>query len=203
MNFTWRVNDDDIKLVNHWVQGSLNVSFKSLTIAVSILELHEDSMQSLPDVLKSIRSYNAEKHMKAQTITKSAEFEPGHYMTVMYKGNLANCKRLIRVGGQLDITEPELLLLKKVLIAVAKWGKNLLISDTFKIFEANHENLNRFIGLSIDSKQNNIFILWNHCAKGPVKDILHETDIELDFAFKSSILRDIIQVSQIPISQAP
>lgn len=62
-----------------------------------------------------------------------------------------------------------------------------------QIFEANQENLNRFVGLCVDGK-NDILIVWSHCTKGSLKDILQEADIELDFAFKSSIIRDIVLV---------
>lgn len=84
-----------------------------------------------------------------------------------------------------------------------------------QIYEANHENLNRFVGFCVDA-ESTILIVWNYCAKGNLRvttnifcdcnfnvmfqrnflqNTLQEPDIELDYAFKSSIMRDIIQVS--------
>ena len=56
-----------------------------------------------------------------------------------------------------------------------------------------HDNLNPFIGATIDP--GNICILTEYCAKGSLQDILANDDFKLDNMFIASLVFDIIKVS--------
>lgn len=57
----------------------------------------------------------------------------------------------------------------------------------------NHENLNRFIGANLDD-DGDVIILWKHCSKGNLAEIIYNDDIQLDMMFKTSMIKDIISV---------
>lgn len=59
--------------------------------------------------------------------------------------------------------------------------------------EMNHENVNRFFGLSIEH-DSTILCLWSYCAKRSLIDFIFNDEIHLDLPFQVSILRDIISV---------
>ena len=58
--------------------------------------------------------------------------------------------------------------------------------------EIRHDNLNPFIGASID--QNNVCIVTEYCSKGSLSDILQNDDYKLDSMFIASLVFDIIKV---------
>lgn len=60
--------------------------------------------------------------------------------------------------------------------------------------EFEHRNLSVFIGAHLESTSPKM-ILWAHCSKGSLSEILFQEEIKLDPMFKSSFLRDIIEVS--------
>ncbi|XP_053198962.1 retinal guanylyl cyclase 2-like [Scomber japonicus] len=57
--------------------------------------------------------------------------------------------------------------------------------------EMRHENLNLYLGLFLDS---GIFaIVVEHCPRGSLADLLADSEIRLDWMFKSSLLMDLIK----------
>ncbi|XP_069611163.1 guanylate cyclase 2G-like [Ranitomeya imitator] len=60
----------------------------------------------------------------------------------------------------------------------------------FTIRELKHENLNTFFGVCIEPP--NVCVVTQYCKKGSLKDVLHNTDIELDWVFKLSFAHDIV-----------
>lgn len=58
--------------------------------------------------------------------------------------------------------------------------------------EMRHENLNLYVGLFLDS---GIFALAvEHCPRGSLADLLADSNMRLDWMFKSSLLMDLIKV---------
>ncbi|XP_019626200.1 PREDICTED: atrial natriuretic peptide receptor 1-like [Branchiostoma belcheri] len=57
--------------------------------------------------------------------------------------------------------------------------------------EANHENLNRFIGACVEAPH--ICLVYEFCPKGSLQDILENDDIKLDNMFKLSLLSDVVK----------
>ncbi|CAG2192758.1 ANPRA [Mytilus edulis] len=53
-----------------------------------------------------------------------------------------------------------------------------------------HENVNRFIGMSVDERGPMVLTLY--CAKGSLQDIIANEDIKLDSLFKFSLITDLI-----------
>lgn len=70
----------------------------------------------------------------------------------------------------------------------------LLIYTLFQLKEMNHENVNKFIGLSFNDGP---FLLriWVYCTKRSLQQIIFNEDIHLDDAFKVSILHDVVKVN--------
>ncbi|CAD5124699.1 DgyrCDS12962 [Dimorphilus gyrociliatus] len=56
--------------------------------------------------------------------------------------------------------------------------------------EMNHENVNPFIGLSLEPPK--AHILWMYCSRGSLQDILENDDLTLDSSFKRSLIKDLI-----------
>lgn len=58
--------------------------------------------------------------------------------------------------------------------------------------EMRHENLNLYLGLFMDC---GIFALVvEHCPRGSLADLLADSNMRLDWMFKSSLLMDLIKV---------
>ncbi|XP_069042837.1 retinal guanylyl cyclase 1 isoform X2 [Lepisosteus oculatus] len=75
-------------------------------------------------------------------------------------------------------------------------GKNMEIKPTTKtvfckLRDLRHENLNLFLGFFHDC---GVFaIVTEHCSRGSLEDLIHNTDMKLDWMFKSSLLLDLIK----------
>ncbi|KAI1701120.1 adenylate and guanylate cyclase catalytic domain-containing protein [Ditylenchus destructor] len=55
-----------------------------------------------------------------------------------------------------------------------------------------HDNVNRFVGLSIDSSQ--VMSLWRYCSRGPLSDVITgNTSLNLDGFFIYSLIRDVCE----------
>ncbi|XP_036400370.1 guanylate cyclase 2G [Megalops cyprinoides] len=80
-----------------------------------------------------------------------------------------------------------------------KYIERQIISDTKKpsilqefqlMRELKHENLVQFFGVCIEPP--NICIITQYCRKGSLKDVLRNSDIDLDWMFKLSFAYDIV-----------
>ncbi|XP_015281516.1 PREDICTED: retinal guanylyl cyclase 2, partial [Gekko japonicus] len=60
-----------------------------------------------------------------------------------------------------------------------------------KMKDLRHENLNSFLGLLSDGSLS--AILMEFCSRGSLEDLLQNTDLKLDWMFKSSLLMDLIK----------
>lgn len=58
--------------------------------------------------------------------------------------------------------------------------------------EMRHENLNLYLGLFVDSGI--LALVVEHCPRGSLADLLADSDVRLDWMFKSSLLMDLIKV---------
>ncbi|KAK1164337.1 guanylate cyclase 2G [Acipenser oxyrinchus oxyrinchus] len=91
--------------------------------------------------------------------------------TALYNGDLVAIKYLDRQTAT-DVRKPSII-------------------EEFKVMhKLRHENLVYFIGACIEPP--NICILTQYCSKGSLKDVLSNTDIELDWMFKLSFAYDIV-----------
>ncbi|KAL4223762.1 hypothetical protein ACF0H5_017228 [Mactra antiquata] len=63
------------------------------------------------------------------------------------------------------------------------------LRDLKSLRELQHENLNPFIGVSLETGNN--YILMKYCSKGSLQDVLENDDIKLDNMFKMSFLMDL------------
>uniref|UniRef100_A0AAQ5YP74 Guanylate cyclase n=1 Tax=Amphiprion ocellaris TaxID=80972 RepID=A0AAQ5YP74_AMPOC len=69
------------------------------------------------------------------------------------------------------------------------WGLCVGADQTLR--EMRHENLNLYLGLFVDS---GIFALVvEHCPRGSLADLLADSNMRLDWMFKSSLLMDLIK----------
>uniref|UniRef100_A0AC35FQD1 Guanylate cyclase n=1 Tax=Panagrolaimus sp. PS1159 TaxID=55785 RepID=A0AC35FQD1_9BILA len=59
-----------------------------------------------------------------------------------------------------------------------------------KLTQLDADNLNRFLGLSIDGPQ--IYSIWKYCGRGSLKDVISKGTYNMDAFFALSIMRDII-----------
>uniref|UniRef100_A0A3B3YHU3 guanylate cyclase n=1 Tax=Poecilia mexicana TaxID=48701 RepID=A0A3B3YHU3_9TELE len=57
--------------------------------------------------------------------------------------------------------------------------------------EMRHENLNLYLGLFVDSGI--LALVVEHCPRGSLADLLADSDVRLDWMFKSSLLMDLIK----------
>ena len=58
-----------------------------------------------------------------------------------------------------------------------------------------NENINRFIGLSIDGPA--IISVWKYCSRGNLQDIMSNSTITMDGFFIYSIIRDLAEVGTV------
>lgn len=64
-----------------------------------------------------------------------------------------------------------------------------MLRDLKALRELQHENLNPFIGVSLEPGDS--YILMKYCSKGSLQDVLENDDIKLDNMFKMSFLMDL------------
>jgi hypothetical protein len=58
--------------------------------------------------------------------------------------------------------------------------------------DMSHENLNKFIGLSIDGPR--YLTIWKYCPRGSLGDVISKGSLTIDWFFMYSLIRDIAAV---------
>ncbi|MBN3297231.1 GUC2G cyclase, partial [Amia calva] len=113
-------------------------------------------------LVSSINSYGLKDKMGKEVI----------YTTIgLYKGNQVAIKHVEKQMFS-DIRKPS------------------IIQEFQTMREMKHENLVQFFGVCIEPPH--ICIVTQYCRKGSLKDVLRNTDIELDLMFKLSFAYDIV-----------
>ncbi|KAJ8319406.1 hypothetical protein KUTeg_004497 [Tegillarca granosa] len=125
----------------------------------------------------------------------------------LFQCNMARRNTLVKANSQLSLgsqTEIDFRQLytcvatfKGTIVAARKVNKKNVeltrsIRKELKVMrELRHDNINPFIGASIDGPQ--IIIVTAYCPKGSLQDILENDDIQLDTMFIASIVFDIVR----------
>ncbi|RCN51967.1 hypothetical protein ANCCAN_01754 [Ancylostoma caninum] len=53
------------------------------------------------------------------------------------------------------------------------------------------DNICKFLGLSLDGPQ--VLSVWRYCGRGSLKDVIAKGSLQMDWFFKYSLIRDIIE----------
>uniref|UniRef100_A0A667ZXS4 Guanylate cyclase n=1 Tax=Myripristis murdjan TaxID=586833 RepID=A0A667ZXS4_9TELE len=95
-------------------------------------------------------------------------------------------------SSNIGILEGDWVWLKKIPEGKTVTAVNQSTQNLFNYFrEMRHENLNLYLGLFLDS---DIFaVVMEHCPRGSLADLLADTNMRLDWMFKSSLLMDLIK----------
>ncbi|XP_030580930.1 retinal guanylyl cyclase 2-like [Archocentrus centrarchus] len=95
-------------------------------------------------------------------------------------------------SSNIGILEGDWVWLKKFCIGKIATEANQNTQNMFsQLREMRHENLNLYLGLFVDS---GIFALVvEHCPRGSLADLLADSNVRLDWMFKSSLIMDLIK----------
>ncbi|XP_059211599.1 retinal guanylyl cyclase 2-like [Centropristis striata] len=95
-------------------------------------------------------------------------------------------------SSNIGILEGDWVWLKKIPVEKTITAVNQSTQSLFsQLREMRHENMNLYVGLFVDS---GIFALVvEHCPRGSLADLLADSDMRLDWMFKSSLLMDLIK----------
>ena len=58
--------------------------------------------------------------------------------------------------------------------------------------DMSHENVNKFIGLSIDGPR--YYSIWSYCNRGSLSDVINKGTLTIDWFFMISLIKDIAAV---------
>ncbi|KAF7643127.1 hypothetical protein LDENG_00244600 [Lucifuga dentata] len=96
-------------------------------------------------------------------------------------------------SSNIGLLEGDWVWLKKIPVRTSVTAVKQSTRNIFsQLREMRHENLNLYLGLFLDS---GIFaVVEEHCPRGSLADLLADSDMRLDWMFKSSLLTDLIKV---------
>ncbi|NP_001131127.1 membrane guanylyl cyclase precursor [Oryzias latipes] len=96
-------------------------------------------------------------------------------------------------SSNIGILEGDWVWLKKIPIGKTTTAVNQNTQNLFsQLREMRHENLNLYLGLFVDSGILAL-VVPEHCPRGSLADLLADSDVRLDWMFKSSLLMDLIK----------
>uniref|UniRef100_A0A3B3X177 Guanylate cyclase n=1 Tax=Poecilia mexicana TaxID=48701 RepID=A0A3B3X177_9TELE len=95
-------------------------------------------------------------------------------------------------SSNIGILEGDWVWLKKIPAGKTTTPVNQNTQNLFsQLREMRHENLNLYLGLFVDSGI--LALVVEHCPRGSLADLLADSDVRLDWMFKSSLLMDLIK----------
>nr|XP_054599919.1 retinal guanylyl cyclase 2 [Nothobranchius furzeri] len=95
-------------------------------------------------------------------------------------------------SSNIGILEGDWVWLKKIPFGKTMTAVNQNTQNLFsQLREMRHENLNLYLGLFVDSGI--LALVVEHCPRGSLADLLADSNVRLDWMFKSSLLMDLIK----------
>ncbi|XP_037537374.1 retinal guanylyl cyclase 2 [Nematolebias whitei] len=95
-------------------------------------------------------------------------------------------------SSNIGILEGDWVWLKKIPFGKTTTAVNQNTQNLFsQLREMRHENLNLYLGLFVDSGI--LALVVEHCPRGSLADLLADSNVRLDWMFKSSLLMDLIK----------
>lgn len=85
----------------------------------------------------------------------------------------------------------DIVYLKYLVITSPFMLKRKAMQQLCTTYELRNENLNPFLGCLADSQRP--ALVWEYCSRGSLYDVLAREDIKLDWAFKLSLLTDLVR----------
>lgn len=133
--------------------------------------LHTNSDYTLQNFRNNINCYEGNRlNVRTETSKEFEMFSPSTTKIGFYKGNIVYIKPIYK--RNIDLTRA-------------------LRKEMIQMRELRHENINPFIGASVDPP--NICIMNLYCTRGSLEDVLKNEDLELDNIFVASFVSDLIK----------
>ncbi|XP_016112863.1 guanylate cyclase 2G-like [Sinocyclocheilus grahami] len=112
----------------------------------------------------------------------------GGSQSMLSSNSCSNREAIYATIGLYQGNEVGIKYLKNQMITDIK--KPLIIAEFNTVKEMKHENLVQFFGVCIEPP--NVCIVMQYCKKGSLKDVLGNSEIDLDWMFKLSFAYDIV-----------
>ncbi|GMS88922.1 hypothetical protein PENTCL1PPCAC_11097, partial [Pristionchus entomophagus] len=96
---------------------------------------------------------------------------------------------LIIIAAVLDVLL--VVMLEHVSIRKTEYVKDFK-TDLFKMKGAVHDNVNFFLGIAFNEKEE-LFLVWKFCNRGTLQDIIYNDQIQMDTKFHGAFIKDIYQ----------
>ncbi|XP_020902491.1 atrial natriuretic peptide receptor 1 [Exaiptasia diaphana] len=171
---TWKIKFDDLKIhsletENEYLEEDTKTNFLMRSIPQIESEAESSRKPNRSNFANAAKGFSplSRKARNQENININQE---GERVTDLaeFQGRTVVMKRLSKKSVHLS---------RKVLIELKQ------------VRDINHENLNTFIGACIESP--NILLVWSHCRKGSLQDVLNNDEYRIDEAFKMSMFVDI------------
>ncbi|RWS26175.1 guanylate cyclase 32E-like protein [Leptotrombidium deliense] len=158
----WKVDIREIKSLRRKCDYPIECSKSNINL-IEREKLHVKDRRSSPSPVSVRLEKGEENEIEGNTICSDENVG-------RYKGNLVFVRRVNKKN--IDLTRT----IRKELIQMR---------------DLRHENINPFIGASVDAP--NILILTLYCGRGSLQDVLKNEDLDLDNMFMASLVADLIK----------